>query len=136
MTEKDIEKRVENLEAKIEDMKYDEVIKELRESRKESRDKLTEGIKNIKKLYSDMGLDKPPQRSREEVITDLMKEVTKSFAPVINSHIDAMTSSQKLRLEEINQKRHASTRDELIDELLAKICPSIKDVILKKIWFG
>lgn len=77
--------------------------------------RVSQTIKEIKGIYTDLGLEKAGQKSKEEVITDLVRSVSDSLAPGINAYMQRMseqpqqapqlTPEQMKKLQEIKAQR-------------------------------
>jgi len=76
-------------------------------------------IKAIKGAAIDLGIDKVGQKSKEEVIKDLIENTTKALAPAINRYVEhvatqqnAMTQAQYNKIQQIQAQRQAQAPPE------------------------
>jgi hypothetical protein len=76
---------------------------------------IADQVKSIKEIYSDLGLEKVGQKSKEEVLTNLVENTAKAFAPAVNRYVEVMglqrqqaTAEQTARLREIQAQRTPS----------------------------
>ncbi|MHA1852554.1 MAG: hypothetical protein ACTSUF_03495 [Candidatus Heimdallarchaeaceae archaeon] len=57
--------------------------------------RVSETVKAIKDLYSDLGLEKTGQKSKEEVLKDLVETTAKAFAPAVNNYVEMLSQRQQ-----------------------------------------
>jgi Mg2+ and Co2+ transporter CorA len=82
-------------------------------------DRVSETIRAIKSISSDLGIGQPQVKSKEEIITGLIGTVADRFAPAINNYVEQMnqmrqqpysapmplTPEQQTRLQQIQAER-------------------------------
>ncbi len=79
--------------------------------------KLSETLKAVKNVAVDLGIDKTGNKSKEEILKDLVESTASAFAPAVNDYVKMMTAQpqqagmteeQMKKLHEIQAQRQGS----------------------------